>query len=112
MSKKDVKIAVEAFIDKYSTPPVQRVKWPQWDFKIKGVSKVTIKEESLKDFEKLLTFEGTADIHKTDGVTDVITKGMYRLVGNATVVYKPNGGNQNELLPEVEDVTITKLEKI
>ena len=112
MNEKDVKIAIEAFIDKYSTPPVQRVKWPQWDFKIKGVSKVTIREDSLKDFEKLLIFEGTADVHKTDGVTDVITKERYRLVGNATVVYKPNGGNQSELLPEVEGVTITKIEKI
>lgn len=112
MNKKDVKIAVEAFIDKYGTPPVQRVNWPQWDFKIKGISKVTIDEDSLKDFEKLLTFEGTADIHKTDGVTDVLTKGKYKLVGNAIVVYKPNGGKQNELLPEIEAVTITKIEKI
>lgn len=112
MGKKDVKIAVEAFINKYSGPLAQRVKWPQWGFEIKGVSDVVIKEESVRDYKNLWTFEGAADIHKTDGVTNIVKKRKYKIVGNAIVIFKPNGGSQTELLPEIEDVTITKIEEI
>ena len=112
MGKKDVKIAVEAFINKHSGPSAQRVKWPQWDFEIKGASDVVIKEESVRDYKNLWTFEGTADIHKTDGVTDIVTRRKYKLVGNTIVIFKPNGGSQTEFLPEIKEVTITKIEEI
>ena len=93
-------------------PPVQKVKWMQWEFKIKGISQVTIHEESLKEIDKLWNFELTADIAHTDKVTDITTHGMYKLIGNATIVWYPNGGMQNDVLPEVKGVTIIKIEEL
>ena len=116
MSEKDVKIAVEAFAMKYGGPPAQRVKWPQREFRIKGVPNAELDEKSFKKIQKegkeLWTFKGVFDIQETDGTTKVLTTRKYDIAGNTVVAFIANGGNQNELLPEVEDVTITKLEKI
>lgn len=106
--------AVLAFIMKYGGPSAQKVNWPQWGFRIKGVPHVKLDDKSLENTpkgSKLWTFKGVADIKETDGVTNVLTTKKYSIVGNATVAYKANGGDQNELLPEVEDVTITKIKE-
>lgn len=46
--------AVECFIQKHQTIS-GKVKWPEWVFKIVGVEKVKIKEDSLKEFGNLYT---------------------------------------------------------
>lgn len=106
MNEKDVMCAVEAFIWKYSVPPAQKVEWPQLGFDLKGVSSVKINEVSLKFQEGLKerwTFKGTADI----GKTDKRTVDSYDIIGSAKFGSYTNP-TDGYLLPDVEEVTITK----
>lgn len=112
VNKKDVANTIATFITKHQKDP-DNVEWPQWDFRTQSVSNVTINEEPLVDLEKtgkLWTFEGTADIYKTDGVTKVLVKDKSAITGSAEVTFYPNDWIRNELLPEVKHVTITKIE--
>lgn len=111
MNNKDVMCCVGNFIEKYGALPVQKVEWPQLGFEIKLVSNVEINEEPLEKFKEghkdRWTFKGTANIGKTDERATVTTKSSYEIIGSAKFSsYKnPIDGC---LLPDVEEVTITK----
>ena len=92
-----------------------QVRWPEWVFEIQRASEVKIDKDSLKDPKRngeLWTFEGTAVIHKTDARNTVPTKSNCKIVGSAAVAFNRNDWNKNELLPEIENVTITKIEEL
>ena len=99
--------AVECFIQKHQTIS-GKVKWPEWVFKIVGVEKVKIKEDSLKEFGNLYTFEGSALIAVTDK-SRVELKKEYTIIGNASVEFFSDGGKNGEYLPAVKQIEITKI---
>ena len=114
MNEKDVMCAVEAFIRKYSVPPAQKVEWPQLGLKLKGVLNVKINEVSLKFQEgvkKLWTFKGTADIENTDERSTVSTRTRCAIIGSAKFSSYKNP-TDGYLLPDMEEVTITKVSPI
>lgn len=99
--------AIECFIQKHQMFS-GKVKWPEWVFKIVGVAKVKIKEDSLKEVGSLYTFEGSAFITVTD-LSNVKLKKEYTIIGNASVESYSDGGKNGKDFPTVKQIEITKI---
>ena len=109
LKETDVSKLIAAFLEKYNGNPKQ-VEWPQWEFTVKSVPEAKIEESSLREFDKRWTFSGTAVIQKTDEKNTAQTTTTYKITGSALVDSYVNDYDQNDLLPDVKQVTITKIE--
>lgn len=107
--EKDAELAqsIKIFIEKYGTVS-DMVKWPDFPFKIVGVSKVEIIKNSLKDFGSCWTFEGSALLSKDDK-SKVITLQTITFIGNATIKSYSNEENPKEIFFEIKNIVITKM---
>ncbi len=100
--------AIASFIEKYWRDE-RKVKKPACQFVIKGIGQVKIDSNSLIErSDTLYTFEGSAVVSYTD-ISKVVTNKNLSFIGNATVVFYPNGVNTKEMLPEIQEVVITKV---
>lgn len=109
--KEDVGTTIGNFIQK-NHKDRKLVEQPDRGFAIKEIPSIAIEEKSLKELGERWTFEGTAVIRKTDARNTVSTKSNCKIVGSAVVAFNRNDRNKNELLPEIENVTITKIEEL
>ena len=107
--EKDAELAqsIEIFIEKDGTVS-DMVKWPDFPFKIVGISKVEIIKNTLKDFGSCWTFEGSALLSKDDK-SKVITTQTITFIGNATIESYFNKTDYGELIPKVKQVIITMI---
>ena len=106
--EEEVKNAIKAFVNKYSTTPT-KVEFPErWEFKTKGVNITEIVE--LKQYGKIWTFRAVATINKCDAASRISTKDKYDMIGHAQVSWFSNqADNEVKELPEIHHVIVTDI---
>ena len=97
---------IENFIEKHYSDK-SKMSLPESVLKIQEIREVSIDAEKLENISSLWTFKGTAQITYID--SGVKTTRNKIIVGSSKVIFYPNEINSKEMLPEVNNVTITMI---
>lgn len=109
MDKKVLAQTISAHIDKYAVDASVRVKFPESEWKFRQVFKAVVLEESLIEIgDNTWTFTATAQVKTTDERETAYTVSPCKIEGNVIIKLYKNFAS-NELLPEPQYITITRI---